>query len=98
MEELHTFSESMGVNKPSIEYNEPYLQVTLWKKAETKLEPTKAEIIDFVKVKGKVSSGDYAAKFGGVTKTASRHLNELVDEGIFDREGEKKGTKYFLKK
>lgn len=98
MEELHTFSESMGVNKPSIEYNEPYLQVTLWRKAETKLEPTKAEIIDFVKVKGKVSSGDYAAKFGGVTKTASRHLNGLVDEGILDREGEKKGTKYFLKK
>ena len=51
-----------------------------------------------VKANGKVSSGHYAAKFGGVTKTASRHLNELVDEGILDREGEKKGTRYFLKK
>lgn len=98
MEELHEFSEMMGVNKPSIEYNEPYLQVTLWKKAETKAEPTKNEIVGFVKSKGKVSSGDYASKFGGSTRTASRHLNELVDEGILDREGEKKGTRYFLKK
>jgi ATP-dependent DNA helicase RecG len=98
MDELKEFSKRMGVNKPSIDYNEPYLQVTLWKNAETKLEPTKEEIIEFVKANGKVSSGDYAAKFGGVTKTASRHLNELVDEGILDREGEKKGTRYFLKK
>ena len=98
MEELNEFSKIMGVNKPVIYYNEPYLQVTLWKKAEAKLEPTKEEIIEFVKANGKVSSGDYAAKFGGVTKTASRHLNELVDKGIFDREGEKKGTRYFLKK
>ncbi|MDP2388526.1 MAG: ATP-binding protein [Bacteroidota bacterium] len=98
MEELRTFSELMGVHKPTIEYNEPYLQVTLWKKAETKLEPTMNDIIEFVKVKGEVSSGDYALKFGGVTKTASRHLNELVDKGILDRKGEKKGTRYFLKK
>jgi ATP-dependent DNA helicase RecG len=98
MEELQEYSKIMGVNKPIIEYNKPYLQVTLWKKAETKLEPTREEIIEFVKANGKVSSGDYAAKFGGVTKTASRHLNELVDEGILDREGEKRGTRYFLKK
>ena len=98
MEELHQFSELMGVNRPTINYNEPYLQVTLWKKSETKLEATKDDIIDFVRLKGKVSSGDYAAKFGGATKTASRHLNELVDEGVLVREGEKKGTRYFLKK
>ncbi|MBL0201324.1 MAG: winged helix-turn-helix transcriptional regulator [Chitinophagaceae bacterium] len=96
MEELHEFSEMMGVNKPSIEFNEPYLQVTLWKKAETKLEPTRTEILDFVRAKGRVSSGDYAEKFGGSTKTASRHLNDLVDEGVLQRDGEKKGTRYFL--
>ncbi len=98
MEELRQYSEIMGVNKPSIEYNEPYLQVKLWKRSETKLEPTRDDIIEFLRVKGKVSSGDYAAKFGGSTKTASRHLNELVNEGVLEREGEKKGTKYFLKK
>ncbi|MFH1322088.1 MAG: ATP-binding protein [Bacteroidota bacterium] len=98
MEELHRYSEIMGVNKPTIEYNEPYLQVKLWKKAETKLEPSKDDIIEFVRVKSRVSSGDYADKFGGSTKTASRHLNKLVNEGILEREGEKKGTRYFLKK
>ena len=98
MEELHKYSEIMGVNKPTIEYNEPYLQVKLWKKSETKLEPTKDDIIKFVSSKVKVSSGDYADKYGGSTKTASMRLNELVDEGILEREGEKRGTKYFLKR
>lgn len=98
MEELHKYSEIMGVNKPTIEYNEPYLQVKLWKKSETKLEPTKDDIIEFVNGKVKVSSGDYANKYGGSTKTASRRLNELVDEGILEREGEKRGTRYFLRK
>lgn len=98
MEELKEYSKIMGVNKPIIEYNDPYLQVTLWKKSEAKLEPTREEIIKFITAKGKVSTGDYAAKFGGVTKTAFRHLNKLVDDGILDREGEKKGTKYFIKK
>ncbi len=97
MEELHKYSEIMGVNKPTIEYNEPYLQVKLWKKSETKLEPTKDDIIEFVSSMVKVSSGDYANKYGGSTKTASRHLNELVDEGILEREGEKRGTRYFLR-
>ncbi|MFK5883057.1 MAG: ATP-binding protein, partial [Candidatus Izemoplasma sp.] len=87
MEELHRFSEIMGVNKPTIEYNEPYLQVTLWRKSETKLEPTKDDILEFVRVNGDVSSGDYARKFGGSTKTASRHLNELVDEGFLLKDG-----------
>lgn len=98
MEELHDCANLMGINKPVIEYDDPYLNVTLWRKAEDKLEPTKEMIVEFVQKLGKVSTGDYAAKFGGVTKTASRHLNELVDEGVLDREGEKKGTRYFLRR
>ena len=98
MEELHKYSEIMGVNKPSIEYDEPYLQVKLWKKSETKLEPTRDDVLEFVRAQGKVSSGDYAAKFGGSTKTASRNLNKLVNEGFLERQGEKRGTRYFIKK
>lgn len=97
MEELHKYSKLMGVNKPTIKYNEPYLQVKLWKKPETKLEPIKDDIIEFVSSMDKISSGDYANKYGGSTKTASRRLNELVDEGILEREGEKRGTRYFLR-
>ncbi len=97
MEELHKFSDLMGVNKPTIEFNEPYLQVVLWRKSETKLEPTRDDIIEFVSTKGRIASGDYASKFGGSTKTASRQLNLLVNEGVLVREGEKKGTRYFLK-
>jgi len=98
MEELHEFAEIMGVNKPIIEYDEPYLKVTLWKKAESKIEVTTEMIIEFIKTNGNVSTGNFAQRFGGSTKTASRVLNSLVDKGILNREGEKKGTRYFLKK
>ncbi len=98
MDELLECAELMGVNKPIIEYDEPYLKVTLFKKAEAKKEVTTDVILDFVKANGKVATGDYASKFGGSTKTASRALNGLVDEGVLDREGDKKGTRYFLKK
>lgn len=98
MEELHHYSEMMGINKPIIQYEEPYLKVTLYKKAETKKEVTKYLVIEFIKVKGKISTGEFSAKFGGSTKTALRALNNLVDLGILEREGEKKGTRYFLKK
>ncbi|MCG2760034.1 MAG: hypothetical protein L6407_02315, partial [Candidatus Delongbacteria bacterium] len=97
MEELHECADLMGVNKPVIEYDEPYLKVILWKKAESKLEVSKDMIIEFIRTNGKISSGDYVQKYGGSTKTASRALNSLVDEGVLEREGEKKGTKYFLK-
>ncbi|MBX3163298.1 MAG: DeoR family transcriptional regulator [Bacteroidetes bacterium] len=98
MEELHHYADTMGVNKPIIEYDEPYLKVTLFKKAEAKKEIGKNDIIEFVKERGKISTGDYAEQFGGSTKTAVRALNALVNEGVLDREGEKRGTKYFLKK
>jgi len=98
MEELHLYADAMGVNKPVIEYEEPYLKVTLFKKAEVKKEVSKDDIIEFVKARNKVSTGDYAQQFGGSTKTASRALNYLVDEGIIEREGDKKGTRYFMKK
>jgi len=47
---------------------------------------------------GEISSGDYATHFGVAAKTASRHLIKIVGDGVLGREGQKKGTKYFLKK
>lgn len=75
-------------------------------KTKSKATGKKEEAIDisadlvkaFVTEKGKISTGDYATRFNVQTKTASRHLNKLVTEGVLDREGEKKGTRYFIKK
>jgi ATP-dependent DNA helicase RecG len=97
MKELHDFAKVMGLNKPMFEFNPPYLVVTLWKKNESKSTPDKKDVLAFVKASHKVSSGDFVEKYGGSAKTASRYLNTLVDEGLLGREGEKKGTKYFLK-
>ncbi|MDR0865438.1 MAG: hypothetical protein LBO74_10980 [Candidatus Symbiothrix sp.] len=98
MEELQEYAGRMGVNKPTIKYDEPYLYVTLWRNAEAKLSPTTDEIKAFVESKGKISSVDYATRFGSSTKTAARNLSALVDEGVLDREGENRWTTYFLKK
>ncbi len=98
MKELHDYAKIMGINRPTFEYNDPYLVVTLWRKAGTKSNSSKDAVLNLIKDKHKISSGDYVEKFGGSTKTASRHLNSLVDEGLLEREGEKKGTRYFIKK
>jgi ATP-dependent DNA helicase RecG len=98
MEELQEFANLMGVNKPIIEYVEPYLIVTLFRKAENKKEVALNLILEFVKANEKISTGDYVKKFGGSTKTASRALNNFVEKGFLDRLGEKKGTRYFIKK
>ncbi|GAP72218.1 transciptional regulator [Candidatus Symbiothrix dinenymphae] len=101
MEELHECAGVMGANKPILEYDEPYLYVTLWRKADAKLEikldSMEEKTKEFVISKGRVSSSECAAKLGVSGKTASRLLNALVDKGILDREGENRWTIYFLK-
>ncbi|RZJ73711.1 MAG: hypothetical protein EOO47_21975 [Flavobacterium sp.] len=67
-------------------------------KAEAKKEVNADLIIAFVEERDKVSTSDYTTEFGGSGKTASRMLNSLVEEGILDREGEKKGRRYLLKR
>jgi ATP-dependent DNA helicase RecG len=97
MKELHHYARIMGINRPTFELNAPYLVVTLWRKVGVKSSPDKDAVLTFVRDFGKVSSGDYVEKYGGSTKTASRHLNTLVEEGLLEREGERKGTRYFIK-
>lgn len=118
MNELHQYSSSLQVNKPTIEYEPPYLKVTIWRMTDGKViipseisdkqkvkptvsgneMPSFGEVIEFVGKKERISSGDFALEFNMSVKTASRQLNKLVGYGILKREGEKRGTRYFLPK
>jgi len=98
MQELLDFSKITGLKKPILEYNDPYLSVIIWRIIGLRNEPASENIIEFANINKLFSSGDYAEHYTVSTKTASRHLNKLVKDGVLGREGEKKGTKYFLKK
>ena len=74
-----------------------YFIITVFRKKTKQVEISHEMIVNFTKEMNKISSGDYATRFNVTPKTASRHLNKLVVDGALVREGEKKGTKYFLK-
>ncbi len=97
MKELKAFRDDNSLPNPTFRLENEYFIITVFRKTTKQVNITHEMVFSFIKDKNKISSGDYATRFGVSTKTASRHLNKLVDEGILDREGEKKGTKYFLK-
>jgi len=47
-----------------------------------------------VKEKGKITNSEYQALNNTSDRTASRDLENLVDLGVFAKEGQKKGTIY----
>lgn len=96
MEELHQFATMMGLRKPVIDYNEPYLRITIWKNSKGKSEPTVEELQEYIILKGEVSSVEVATNFGLNPKTASRYLNKLVEDGIITMKGQFKGRRYLI--
>lgn len=45
-----------------------------------------------------ISTSDYANEFNLTNKTAQRRLSNLVEKGVIIKEGEKRWTKYSIKK
>lgn len=56
------------------------------------------EGIQFIQANEPITVNDYATKFGLTTKTAQRRLSDLTDIGLIIKEGERRWTKYRLKK
>ncbi len=54
--------------------------------------------VQFIQANQPISASDYAEKFGITNKTAQRRLNELMDNGLIVKEGERRWTKYLIKK
>jgi predicted HTH transcriptional regulator len=102
MKELKSLKEEG--NPPDFKLDNDIFTTIIYrsKKAMTKPEDaanlTEEGVKAFIKQKERISAGDYSKRFNVTTKTAQRHLNKLIEEGVVEKEGDKKGTKYFLKK
>jgi len=93
MRELKAFKDNNDLPDPEFNIEDEYFIITIFRKmAKVSLNDLRV----FIKQHDRISTGDYAKKFGVSAKTASRALNKYVDEGVLGREGEKRGTKYFL--
>ena len=46
--------------------------------------------------KGKISSSDYAIRYGVSTKTAKRDLSDMSDKKLIDIEGDRKTSRYIF--
>jgi Fic family protein len=73
-----------------------------------KLKSAELNFVDLVKVSspvlqiqhqalpGWIGNSEYRKITGATRKTASRDLDDLVEKGVLQRAGEKRGTRYFL--
>jgi len=65
---------------------------------ETALQPHHQVILDIIKEKGFVTDRDYAARTDRAKATRTLDFQKLVDIGIIERRGQKRGTYYVLAK
>jgi len=87
--------------EPELLEQEGGFSVTLFKNKLTVEQLTKLGLnerqlkaVEYVKEKGKITNKEYQELNETSDRTASRDLENLVDLGVFVREGEKKGTSY----
>ena len=95
--------KSHNLPEPLFEINGGGICVTLFKKSITEIKSNKASInqrqqkaIEYVKVNGFITNSIYQEIAKTSAKTAFRDLEQLVLQGIFQRDGQHKNTKYSL--
>jgi ATP-dependent DNA helicase RecG len=93
-----------GLPEPEFEQRGNQFVVTLWRDwlteevlAGLKLTDRQKVAVTLVKVKNRITSGEYRAQTGVEARTATRDLNELVKKGVFSRHGDKRGAYYTLR-
>ena len=67
------------------------------KKSERKLNEKEMQIIDYIREKGSITSGNVQSMFNVSRDTSSKYLNQLIKTGIIRRHGRGKTTYYALK-
>lgn len=97
--------KNYGLLEPLIEEVQGGVTVTLFKdKSNDKylskldLNDSQLKAVKYVQENGHITNGIYKDLYGVSDKTAYRHLDELVKEGVFVKKGEKKGTRYEIKR
>jgi len=77
--------------------------ITLWRDwltsevlAEFRLNDRQFQAIVFLKINRRITNQEYQQITGVIRKTAARDLDELVEKGLIERIGEKRGSHYVL--
>lgn len=93
-----------GLPEPVFEQRHGSFVVTLWRHwltdqllAEYNLNSRQLQAIGYLKSNERITNADYQKLSGVHRKTAARDLDGLVERGIIDRIGEKRGIHYVLK-
>lgn len=93
-----------GLPEPKIEETTGGISVTLYKNktspeflASLSLNERQLKAIEYLRRNNTITSKIYQEEFDTSYRTAIRDLNGLLDEEIIRKEGDNKGTKYYLK-
>jgi predicted HTH transcriptional regulator len=94
-----------GLPEPDFEQRGPHFVVTLWRDWLTeavvknlRLNERQKQAVEYVKRNGRVTNSEYQEIIGVTRKTAARDLNGLVELGVFDLLGSKRGAHYVVAK
>jgi ATP-dependent DNA helicase RecG len=94
-----------GLPLPSYAWNEPYLDLTIYRTAESAIKTLDKDLLDelsvleqkgwtFVMNMGTTTQSEYAREMEVTPRTAQRHLSHFVDLGLLQRIGSGPATTY----
>jgi predicted HTH transcriptional regulator len=94
-----------GLPEPDFEQRGPHFVVTVWRDwltaavmDELGLNERQRKVVDYVKRHGRITNSEHQTLIGVTRKTATRDLSELVDRGVLELIGAKRGAHYVLRK
>jgi ATP-dependent DNA helicase RecG len=105
MKTLRTIPEQLGLPLPKFSYQEPYLVLTLFRTQEaatgtldTKVQKSLSEAEQrgwqWLAMKGRAKSSQYAEAMRVEGRTARRHLNRFIELGLARKTGSGPSTEY----
>jgi ATP-dependent DNA helicase RecG len=102
-QEMIAQCRAAGLPEPEFEQREGFIVVTLWRDrltagvlASLGVSPRQALAVALVKRTGRIANAEYQEVAGVHRRTAARELDDLVEKGVFERRGEKRGAHYVL--
>jgi len=94
-----------GLPEPDFAQRGPYFVTTIWRNwltdkvvAELGLNQRQLMAVTFVKMNGRITSGQYQELTQVEARTATRDLVDLTSKMVFSKEGQKKSTHYVLRR
>lgn len=92
-----------GVPEPDFELRDGFFVATLWRDwltaevmASLGISDRQARAVAHVRKAGRIANAEYQKLTGVIRKTAARDLEGLVEKGVLERLGEKRGSHYIM--